>query len=148
MMIHSLAVVNQQRFKNSSGFAWEFLPSPLRSTGKRSRHWVEAGCQVAWTSPVGSSQVPEEIEEWGVIPLANRITKDQTPGPSLIKILRPLLALLCCRWEMLMFAKRHVDVFWGSMLCWQSLIFLMKSWLFGWWLVMDLPSFVKTVKRR
>ena len=39
----------------------------------------------------------EEIEEWGVIPLTNRITKDQTPGPSLFSIVRRSQPLLCCR---------------------------------------------------
>ena len=40
---------------------------------------------------------PEETEEWCVIPLANRITMDQTPGPSLFCIVRPVEQPLCCR---------------------------------------------------
>ena len=109
-----------------------FRPNPLRSRGRQSRRWVEAGCQVAWLSPVSSSQAPEEIEEWSIIPLTNRITKDQTPGPSLFSIVRPLHLLLCCRWEMMMFSKRHVDVSFEELLfSWLSL-FVSDDELVAW----------------
>jgi hypothetical protein len=110
-------------FKASWEAASTFRLSPPRSRGRQSRRKVGVGYQVAWTSLVCLSQVPEEIEEWDLIPLTNRITKDQTPGPSLFFIVSRSQPLLCCRWEMLMFAKMRDHASFAELLfCFRSLL--------------------------